>query len=273
MYPNTDTAQLAHLVLPSASWGEKEGTVINSERRLGLFKKVAAAPGQALADFFIFKLIAKYWGCESVLKDMDTAEQAFTMMKALSANRPCDFTGIKDYKLIDEKGGIQWPYPNLVSAPTFKKERRLFEDGRFYHDNGKAKFQFSPPQPVPEPTTTNYPFVLMTGRGSSAQWHTNTRTGKSAVLRKLHPSDSLVEINPEDALRLKVQSGDWIQVSSKRGTARARAAVASTVLPGQVFMPMHDVEVNRLTYPAFDPHSRQPSYKHCAVQIAKEITS
>jgi assimilatory nitrate reductase catalytic subunit len=111
---------------------------------------------------------------------------------------------------------------------------------------------------------------LLTGRGSSAQWHTNTRTGKSAVLRKLYGPDSQVEIHPEDAARLKLASGDWVLVRSRRGQARARAAVSPTVQTGQVFMPMHDVEVNRLTFPAFDPHSRQPSYKHCAVRIEKE---
>ncbi len=275
MYHDTDTAKLAHLILPSAGWGEKEGVVINSERRLGLFKKVSPAPGQALADFYIFKLIAKYWGCDSLFKNMETPEQAFRVMSDLSRGRPCDFTGIRDYKMIDEMGGIQWPYPSQTStpsqaAPSLARERRLFEDGRFYHPDGKAKFQFGPPQPIPEPVTAEFPFVLMTGRGSSAQWHTNTRTGKSAVLRKLYPADSLVEIHPEDAIRLHLAAGDWVLVKSRRGQARARAAIASTVRPGQLFMPMHDVEVNRLTFPAFDPHSRQPSYKHCAVRLEKE---
>ncbi|MDQ3000722.1 MAG: nitrate reductase [Fibrobacterota bacterium] len=276
MYHDTDTAKLAHLVLPSAAWGEKEGVVINSERRLGLFKKVHPAPGQALADFYIFKLIAKYWGCESLFKDMDTPEKAFQVMSKLSAGRPCDFTGITDYRMIDREGGIQWPLPavagsgSLSAPPHVEKERRLFEDGRYYHPDGKAKFQFGPPQSIPEPVTPEFPFALLTGRGSSAQWHTNTRTGKSPVLRKLHPADPLVEIHPNDASRLKVASGDWVIVKSRRGQARARAAVASTVQPGQLFMPMHDVEVNRLTFPAFDPHSRQPSYKHCAVRVEKE---
>jgi assimilatory nitrate reductase catalytic subunit len=311
MYHDTDTARLAHMILPSACWGEKEGVVINSERRLGLFKKVSPAPGQALADFYIFKLIAKYWGCESVLKDMDTPEQTFQVMSKLSVGRPCDFSGIRDYKMIDEEGGIQWPYPAVASAVApgpmpalapeivpglapnasavneagkanpalpagpapIGKERRLFENGRFYHADGKAKFQFGPPQPIPEPVTPEFPFALLTGRSSSAQWHTNTRTGKSAVLRKLYAVDSYVEIHPDDASRLKIASGDWVFVKSLRGQARARAAVASTVQPGQLFMPMHDVEVNRLTFPSFDTHSRQPSYKHCAVRLEKEAVS
>ncbi|HKP98264.1 MAG TPA: molybdopterin dinucleotide binding domain-containing protein, partial [Fibrobacteria bacterium] len=134
----------------------------------------------------------------------------------------------------------------------------------------KARFQFGPPQPIPDPVTPEFPFALLTGRSSSAQWHTNTRTGTSAVLRKLYSADSLVEIHPEDAARLKIASGEWVIVRSPRGRARARAAVASTVQPGQLFMPMHDVEVNRLTFPSYDPHSRQPSYKHCAVRLEKD---
>jgi anaerobic selenocysteine-containing dehydrogenase len=218
-------------------------------------------------------------------------------MSRLSAGRPCDFTGIVDYKMIDREGGIQWPLPASKAAtvatsaapsspgaapaapaaeptvpayPPIVRERRLFEDGRYYHPDGKAKFQFGPPQPIPEPVTSEFPFALLTGRGSSAQWHTNTRTGKSAVLRKLYSADSLVEIHPDDASRLKIASGEWVIVRSLRGQARARAAVASTVQPGQLFMPMHDVEVNRLTFPSYDPHSRQPSYKHCAVRVEKE---
>lgn len=268
MYPNTETARMAHLVLPSAGWGEKEGVVINSERRLGLFKKVARAPGHALADFYIFKLIAKYWGCESVLAGMDTPEKAFRTMAELSRGRPCDITGIGDYASIDAEGGIQWP--RRPGPEDAGHERRLFADGRFFHPDGKAKFLFAPPQPLPEPPDAAYPFTLLTGRGSSAQWHTNTRTGKSAVLRKLYPAEPQLELHPEDAIRLGIAAGDWVSVESRRGRARARAMPASTVQRGQVFMTMHDAGVNKLTFASFDPHSRQPSYKHCAVKVSKE---
>ena len=121
---------------------------------------------------------------------------------------------------------------------------------------------------MPEPPDADDPFILLTGRGSSAQWHTGSRTNKSDVLRKLATSSLYVEINPEDAARLGVVGNTPVTISSRRGEAAAFAVVTATVQPGQVFMPMHFEAVNRLTFPAFDPHSRQPSYKACAVRIS-----
>ena len=112
-------------------------------------------------------------------------------------------------------------------------------------------------------------FFLLTGRGSSAQWHTQSRTAKSAVLRKLYPDQIYVEINPDDAKRLGIETGELVEVSSRRGQLEAVAFVTGTVAPGQVFIPMHYVATNELTFPAFDPLSRQPAYKSAAVRVAK----
>jgi len=120
---------------------------------------------------------------------------------------------------------------------------------------------------MPEAPDEGYPFLLNTGRGSSAQWHTGSRTDKSAVLRRLAPREQLVEINPADAARLGIWDTARVEVRSRRGRARAVASVTPVTQPGQLFMPMHFPEVNRLTFPSFDPHSRQPSYKACAVSI------
>jgi assimilatory nitrate reductase catalytic subunit len=122
---------------------------------------------------------------------------------------------------------------------------------------------------MPELPDKEFPFLLLTGRGSSAQWHTGSRTDKSAVLRKLAPTVLTVEIHPDDGARLKIFTSDRVVVRSRRGEAEAVALVTPTVQPGQVFMPMHFEAVNRLTFPAFDPHSRQPAYKACAVAIAR----
>jgi anaerobic selenocysteine-containing dehydrogenase len=275
MYPTTETGQRADLYLPAAGWGEKEGTLINSERRIGLVKKVRRAPGQALSDFHICQLIAHYWGCGGMFARWSSPEAVFQILKEVSREMPNDITGVRDYRMLDECGGIQWPlseadalrYQTSESARQIPLERRLFEDGRFFTLDGKARFLFEEPRKGPEQPDENYPFLLLTGRGTSSQWHTNTRTEKSDVLRKLYPKECYVEINPKDAQRLQIQRNSVVTISSRRAEIRATAFVTPTVQRGQLFIPMHYREVNRLTFPAFDAYSRQPSYKACAVKI------
>ena len=163
-------------------------------------------------------------------------------------------------------GGIQWPCPASGSNP--EPERRLFEDGRFYHPDGKARFLFEEPRAQPEPIDNDFPFLLLTGRGTSAQWHTGTRTEKSDVLRQLRPENIYVEINPADAERLSLAPQSKVCVQSRRGELTATAFVTPTVQPGQVFIPMHYAATNRLTLASFDPYSRQPAYKACAVRLS-----
>jgi assimilatory nitrate reductase catalytic subunit len=110
---------------------------------------------------------------------------------------------------------------------------------------------------------------LLTGRGTSAQWHTGTRTDKSDVLRKLHPARVYIEIHPDDAKRLGIAFHGSVKVSSRRGTLIAKAFITSTIQPGQVFVPMHYAQANHLTLASFDPYSRQPSYKACAVRVER----
>jgi assimilatory nitrate reductase catalytic subunit len=266
MYASTETAALADLVLPAAGWGEKEGTFINSERRIGLLKKVARAPGEALSDFAIFKLIAHYWGCAPMFERWESPEAVFQILKELSRGQPCDFSGIRDYQSIDELGGIQWPLPE--GAGAVETERRLFADGTFYHANGRARFCCEAPRPMPEAPDAEYPLLLITGRGSVAQWHTQTRTAKSPVLRQLYPEGIYAEINPADAQAFRIVDGAPVTVESRRGKLKAAAFVSHAVQSGQIFIPMHYAETNRLTFAAFDPYSKQPSYKACAVKIS-----
>ncbi len=288
MYATTETVSQAHLVLPAAGWGEKEGTFINSERRFGLLKKVARAPGQALADFKIFQLIAHYWGCAELFREWTSPEAVFQILKRVSAGQPCDITGIEDYRMLDECGGVQWPLAEVRGGkdegrsgvgglatrtshfpPPTSNERRLFADGKFFHADGRARFVFEPPRPAPEPTSREFPFVLLTGRGTSAQWHTQTRTGKSDVLRKLYPARLYVEVSPDDAGRLGIESGARVRIRSARGEVEASAFISTTVAPGQLFLPMHYAETNCLTLWHVDPYSRQPSYKSCAVALSR----
>jgi assimilatory nitrate reductase catalytic subunit len=274
MYHSTESAQLADLVLPAAGWGEKDGCFINSERRIGTLKAVRKAPGLALSDFRILRLIANAWGCGSMFGEWTDPESVFKILRDLTMGRPCDITGIQGYAHLDEQGGIQWPFP-ATSNPTSNNphpestQRRLFEDGIFYTHSGKARLLFSPTAEIPEPPDTDYPFMLLTGRGSSSQWHTLTRTGKSDILEKLAPSQAYVEIHPDDAGALGFKEGNQALIRSRRGEMRATIYPAPTMMRGQLFIPMHYPEVNRLTHPAYDPHSRQPNYKASAVSIAK----
>jgi assimilatory nitrate reductase catalytic subunit len=292
MYANTETARFAHLILPAAGWGEKNGTFINSERRIGVVRKVARAPGKALSDFAIFRLIAEAWGCGGLFREWTSPEAVFQILKLLSRHQPCDFSGIRDYAHLEAAGGIQWPFPledtasagadgehsgsrrsGPAAASDWKAEgvglaeRRLFADGRFFTPDGRARFIFETPVPAPEPADPEFPLILLTGRGTSAQWHTGTRTSKSAILRQLHPARCYIEIHPRDAAALGLTANTPVRVSSRRGSLIAIAFIASVVQPGTVFIPMHYPEINRLTLPAFDPHSRQPAYKHCAVRL------
>lgn len=306
MYHSTETAAQSDLILPAAGWGEKDGTFINSERRIGRIRKVKRAPGQALSDFSIFRLIADSWGCGPMFKDWTSPETAFQILKELTAGQPCDITGIRDYGMLDECGGIQWPYsgggPEAESREAYGRkqgddlkgnggehalravadalgsepsalgpgsERRLFADGRFYHPDERAKLLFEVPRPMSEPPSGKFPFVLLTGRGSASQWHTQTRTGKSAVLRKLYPQSAYVELSPTDARRLGIAHQEKVEVASQRGRLHATAFLTPAVQPGQVFIPMHYEEANLLTDAVFDPYSRQPSYKACAVAIRR----
>jgi anaerobic selenocysteine-containing dehydrogenase len=287
MYYSTETARRAHLLLPAAGWGEKDGTMINSERRIGLVKKVTQAPGQAMSDFNIFRLVAQYWGCGEMFAEWSSPEAVFQIIKRLSAGQPCDITGIRDYAHLEETGGIQWPW-QAGAAVAFTKdsavgeiptafggnasiptERRLFANGRFFHKDEKARFLFDLPRAVAEPADEEFPFVLLTGRGTSAQWHTNTRTGKSAVLRTLYPAKPYVEMNPQDAARLGISANSTVAIASRRARVQCSVFLTDTVKTGQVFMPMHYEVTNQLTRAEFDPHSRQPSYKHCAVRVER----
>ena len=285
MYHTTESAEIADLVLPAAGWGEKEGVFINSERRIGRTRKVRKAPGQALSDFNICRLIAHHWGCADLFAEWTSPEAVFQILKRLSAGQPCDFTGIEGYDHLDREGGIQWPLPaspapaaSDTASPSESdresegcvvvKQRRLFEDGKFYHADGRARFLFEAPRAMPEPANADYPFILLTGRGTSSQWHTQTRTSKSDVLRKLYPKDAYVEINPVDAQRLGISPAKRVTVVSRRGEIEVTAVILASVQPGQLFMPMHYATTNHLTADAFDPYSRQPSYKACAVSLS-----
>ena len=262
----TPTTALADVVLPAAVWGEKEGTFTNSERRVSRVRAAVAPPGDARTDFDIVLDIARAWGCaEELFPGWTGPWDAFEEWRRVSAGRPCDYSGIT-WERIDAAGGVQWPCSD--DAAPLAGTPRLYGDGRFNHPGGRARVFPVEPEPVRDPPRSAYPFVLNTGR-TVEHWHTRTKTGRIAVLENLAP-EAWVEIHPEDAARLGVTGGSWVKVASARGEVeQIRVRVTAIVRPGEVFIPFHwdDRCANRLTDPQFDPVSREPNYKQCAVSI------
>jgi anaerobic selenocysteine-containing dehydrogenase len=264
----TPTSELADLVLPAAIWGEKEGTYTNSERRVSKVNRAVDPPGEARADFEIFLDLAAALGCRDQLFPAWTKpEDAFEEWKRVSAGRLCDYSGM-NYEAIEAHGGIQWPYP--AGATHAAGTRRLYSEGRFQTDDGKARLIPTNWEPFPEPPTPAFPLVLNTGR-TVEHWHTRTKTGQVPILERLSPS-AWVEMNPRDARALRLKPSDRVDVVSYRGRVRRLALrVTETVAPGQVFVPFHWAEfnANQVTQSAFDPISREPNYKQCAVRVER----
>ena len=264
----TPTTELADLVLPAAIWGEKEGTYTNSERRVSKVNKAVNPPGEARADFDVFLGLAEKLGCRNELfPGWTQPADAFAEWKRVSAGRPCDYSGMT-YDAIEASGGIQWPYPEGSSGPG--ETRRLYADGRFNTPDGRARLIPTEWEMFPEPPTEDFPFVLNTGR-TVEHWHTRTKTGAVPILEHLSPNPWL-EMNPRDARALRLKATDRVNVVSRRGVvARLELRVTETIAPGQVFVPFHWAEfnANQITQSAFDPISREPNYKQCAVRVER----
>jgi len=263
----TPTTELADLVLPAAIWGEKEGTYTNSERRVSKVNRAVNPPGEASSDFDIFLAVAKKLGCyEELFSGWEQPKDAFEEWKRVSAGRLCDYSGM-DYEWIEKAGGIQWPFP---AGSTEVKTTRLYEDGIFPTENGKANLLPIEWKPFPEQPNSEFPFVLNTGR-TVEHWHTRTKTGQVPILERMSPN-AWLEMNPRDASSLHLKPHDRVDVESTRGRVSGiELRITEIIAPGQVFMPFHFAEtnVNQVTQSAFDPISREPNYKQCAVRVMK----
>ncbi len=261
----TPTSEMAHLVLPAAIWGEKEGTYTNSERRVSKVNRAVNPPGQARADFDIYLALARKLGCyEELFPDWAGPRDAFEEWKCVSAGRLCDYSGIT-YELLEQHGGIQWPFPENAQG---LETTRLYSDGHFPTEEGKARLLPVQWEPFPEQPNPRFPLILNTGR-TVEHWHTRTKTAQVPILERMSPN-AWLEMNPLDAASLHLKPHDRVDVQSARGVVRGvELRVTEIVAPGQVFMPFHFVEtnVNQVTQSAFDPISREPNYKQCAVNV------
>lgn len=252
------TTALGHLILPAAAWGEKEGTFTNSERRVSKVNKGVEPPGVAKPDFDIFLEIAKRLGVGATLfPGWRSPQDAFDEWKKISAGRLCDYSGMT-YEEIEARGGMQWG------------GERLYSDGLFETPDRKARLLCVDGCASPDEVTPDFPFLLNTGR-TVEHWHTRTKTSRIAVLEKMSP-EAWVEMNPADAKKLRLLQHDPVRIVSQRGNIdRISVRITSIVPPGHLFVPFHYKEAcaNNLTVAAFDPVSREPNYKQCAVNIEK----
>jgi anaerobic selenocysteine-containing dehydrogenase len=264
----TPTTELADVVLPAAIWGEKDGTYTNAERRVSRARRAVDPPGEARPDFDIFLAVGEALGARHELyPGWQGPEDAFEEWRRVSAGRLCDYSGIT-WDRIDAAGGVQWPCP--PGTQHVAGQPRLYSDGRFQTASGKARLWCVSPEPISDAPDRHYPFLLNTGR-TVEHWHTRTKTGRVDILEKLAP-EAWVEMNPADAARLDLSSGDRVDLVSRRGHIEGVAVrVTSVVRKGEVFVPFHYDEwcANRLTVDEFDPISREPNYKQCAVRVER----
>jgi assimilatory nitrate reductase catalytic subunit len=265
-YHPTPTSEYAHLMLPAAMWGEKEGTYTNSERRVSKVNRAVPPPEEARADFDIFLGLAGALGVrDELFNGWTKPADAFEEWKRVSAGRLCDYSGMT-YKAIEQHGGLQWPVPSGTVPDD--EPRRLYTDGKFQTEDGRARLIPCTWEPFPEQPNTEFPFVLNTGR-TVEHWHTRTKTAKVPILERLSPS-AWVEMNPADARALRLKPQARVDIVSRRGRVQSvELRVTETIAPGQLFTPFHyfEANANQVTQSAFDPISREPNYKQSAVRI------
>jgi assimilatory nitrate reductase catalytic subunit len=290
-YATTATARYADVLLPATTWGEKDGTVTNSERCISRVRPAVAAPGEARHDWrigvdFARRLeqrlrahpmpAARLGTAASTLFPYDDASAVWNEHRESTRGRDLDITGLSYGQL--EQSPAQWPFPAGAGAGR----ARLYEDGRYPTDDGRARFIDTPYEPVAEERDARYPYALNTGRLRD-QWHGMSRTGTLGRLFG-HEPEPAVDMHPQDMLRLGVATGDLVQISSRRGDVVLPARASPQVSPMQCFIAMHWGDeyvwgatatgqrvagINALTSPAYCPQSKQPELKHAAVRITK----
>jgi assimilatory nitrate reductase catalytic subunit len=270
---NTDTARLAHVLLPALAWGEKDGMVTNSERTISRQRPFLPPPGEARADWRIICDVARAMGFEGF--DFVSPHEVFREHAQLTAHandgrRALNLGAWSNMSALEYKNWEPAAWPMADSQESARGA--WFGDGKFLHPDGRARFIAVVPRLPENALTEDHPLVLNTGRVRD-HWHTMTRTGKSARL-SAHVSEPFVDVNASDALRYSVRAGELARVSSRWGSMVARVRVGSEVRAGTVFAPIHwngafssDARVGALTNPVVDPVSGEPELKHTPAAI------
>ncbi len=280
-FSTTATCAYADLLLPASTWGEKDGTVTNSERLISRVNPAVPAAGEARHDWWIAvdfarRLETRLRPGRPTLFPYESAESVWNEHRESTRGRDLDITGLSYAMLADAPQ--QWPLPSGAT----QGQARLYEDGHYPTADGRARFVDTPYEKVAEPREARFPFSLNTGRLRD-QWHGMSRTGTVGRLFG-HVPEPTIDMHPQDMARLKIAEGELVQVTSRRGSVVLPAVASSQLAPAQAFIAMHWGEeflsgsnstgeriqgVNALTSPAFCPQSKQPELKYAAVKIAR----
>jgi assimilatory nitrate reductase catalytic subunit len=270
---HSETARLAHVLLPAAAWGEKDGTVTNSERRISRQRAFLAPPGEARPDWWIVTEVARRMGHADAFAYAGPAD-IFREHAALSAfqnegRRDFNLAGLTglDAAGYDALTPVQWPV-NADGTGT----PRLFGQGRYFTASGRARMLARPPRGPATPVDASQPFIFNTGRIRD-QWHSMSRTGKTARLLA-HIAEPYVEMHPADVRRAEVRPGAIARIRNGRGEMLARVVESPEQRPGSVFAPIHwngetsaKARVDALVYAVTDAISGQPEFKHAPVAV------
>jgi assimilatory nitrate reductase catalytic subunit len=276
-YNNTDTCAYADVLLPTSTWGEKEGTVTNSERRITRVNPAVPPPAEAKHDWAIMVDFAQRLEKRLLINDtkqphlfaFNTTEDIFNEHRESTRGRDLDISGLS-YGLLKENGPQQWPFKTGESQGT----ARLYADGIFQKADGKAQFINAVYKGTIDKPDARYPLHLLTGRLRD-QWHGMSRTGTAAQLFN-HAEEPAIQMNADDMMRRNIKNGDIVKVQNKRGSMVLPAQASTDVQPSQTFIAMHwgsqfmhGLGVNALMPPDFDEFSKQPELKHTAIKIEK----
>ncbi len=276
-YNNTDTGAYADVLLPASTWGEKEGTVTNSERRITRVNPAITPPAQAKHDWAIMvdfaqrleKRLLKNGAKNTNLFAFNSTEDIFNEHRESTRGRDLDITGLS-YALLNASGPQQWPFKTGETQGL----ARLYADGVFQKPDGKAQFSNAVYKGTVDKTDARHPLHLLTGRLRD-QWHGMSRTGTTAQLFN-HVEEPAIQMNADDMMRRSIKNGDIVKVQNKRGHLVLPVLASSDVQPSQTFIAMHwgsqfmhGLGVNALMPPNFDQTSKQPELKHTAIKIEK----
>jgi assimilatory nitrate reductase catalytic subunit len=257
----SETARLAHVVLPTAQWAEEDGTTTNLEGRVLRRRKVMEPPAGVRTDLEILGSLAKALGEEEGFAFTD-AREVFEELRRATAGGVADYSGIT-YERIDREGGVFWPCPSEDHPGT----PRLFAEG-FPTPSGRARFCAAHPPGPAEPPDADFPVFLTTGR-LLAHYQSGTQTRRVHELNEQAPEPT-AEVHPLLARQHGLAEGDPVRLVTRRGTASFRVRLTPDIRHDTVFVPFHwggAQSANRLTNPALDPLSRMPEFKVCAARL------